>query len=104
VTSAAVVAYTVYPDGGEPYVAELTSRLVLLWERTHNGSAAELLDGENVGTWYRICWFHAQTRRGYAGTLEDFEGAHDLLPLAEDQDGAPGPLDPTQPAASTGSA
>ena len=99
---AAVAAFRVFPDGGQPYVAELTSRLVLRWERTHHGKAADLLAGDDLGVWYRICWFEAQARRGYAGTLEDFEAAHDLLPLdEEDQAAGEGALDPTRPAPST---
>ena len=94
-----LLSLTVHPDEGDSYRVDVNSRLLLAWERMHEGSSLSVLEDASIAGMYQLAHFAARTRHGYTGTLADFEAGNDIEPEAEGEDGVA--LRPTDAAPST---
>ncbi|MDG4790372.1 hypothetical protein O7626_31385 [Micromonospora sp. WMMD1102] len=95
--------FQVTPDNGEPYKVTAGSRDILHWEKTTKGkSVGALSEPENflMTDMFKLAWIAARRASLFAGRLDEFEAAHEVE-LVDDEDEAGDRLDPTPQAAST---
>ena len=90
-----------YPEQGEPYLVEITSRDVFMWEKTNRGASfGRLKDDLRMADMYAVSYQAATRQHLYVGTLADWESTMDLEILGdEDQEDG---VDPTRPGVSPG--
>lgn len=98
---AAMFAFEVAPDGGEPYRVEATSRDISHWERVTKGASLARLEQPRMSDLEAIAHV-ASVRRGlYDGSLADFRASCDVIvrkPDEDGEDGEDGEVGPTRPA------
>lgn len=91
-----MIRLRVHPPAGtgEPFDVEITSRDVLIWEKTtHGASYAKLIEARNMVDLYRLGHIAARRSGQYDGNLESFEAGCELEPLGDEEDAT----DPTPP-------
>lgn len=88
-----MMTFNVTPDSGEPYTVTATSRDVLAWEKGgRNRSFSQLANNLAMVDMYALAYTSARRQGLYAGTLQEWESAVDLMPTDEDQEEEePGP-------------
>lgn len=87
--------FRVIPDHADPFDLTVSSRDVLLWERTGKGKyAAKLAETGSYSDFYSIAYIAARRQGLWEGTREEFEQQCDIE-LSDDEEDAPA-VDPTQ--------
>jgi len=94
-----MIKLQVTPDTGDPFVVDVGSRDILVWERTAKGkSLGQLQDNPQMGDLYRLAHITARRTGLYAGDLDSFETSCDIQELGDKSDDEDGEGGPTQPA------
>lgn len=96
----ALVAFTIYPDDGEPFRLNCDSRDVSLWERTLKGrSLGSLESNPSMTALEELAHMGMRCQGLYEGNLDAFRQSHAIVPINMADERAGGDdvgLDPTR--------
>lgn len=81
----------VFPDDGEKYDVEISTRDVYTWERTTKRCMADLQDSMGMADLYRLAWIASRRHGLWDGKFEEFAESVDLERIRGVEESGPTP-------------